>query len=142
MRKTGLSTVAVVLMVLLAIVAVGYGKADAQEARMVRIYSFGQPGGTLSLEPDTAWIPKGTVVIWTNFARTGQVRIKFAEGKKCSDVTAAPSGFKLDALDCFVTTYLPFAGTSSLEFNQEGTYEYVVEAQGKEKKVTGKIIVQ
>ena len=79
--------------------------------------------------------------MWVNFARD-EVKIIFEEGKKCEDVTEAPSGFKLDAQNCYVTDYVKLGGTSSLKFNQQGTYDYEVKAFGKEATEKGQIIVE
>ena len=103
----------------------------AQETRIVRLH-----GGTsystnsIRIEPATLQISKGGVVVWNNWAKTSEVKIIFEEGKICQDVTAAPMGFTLDAKQCFVTTWTPLGGTSSLRFTQAGKYRYVVEASG------------
>ena len=99
-------------------------------------------GGTaqIRLEPETILVSKGTCVIWNNWTGAQEVIVKFEEGKKCDDVTDAPVGFKLDAANCFVTDLIPFGGTSSLRFVEEGSYDYVVEAL--KAKAKGKIIVK
>jgi hypothetical protein len=44
---------------------------------------------------------------------------------------------------CFVTSWVPFAGTSSLRFMEKGTYDNVVESTLKKGvKTKGKIIVE
>ncbi len=102
----------------------------AQETRVVRLHGGTHSTNSIRIEPDTLQISKGGVVVWNNWAKTSEVRIIFEEGKVCQDVTAAPMGFTLDAKQCYVTTWTPLGGTSSLRFTQEGKYRYVVEASG------------
>lgn len=103
----------------------------AQETRVIRLH-----GGTsystnsIRIEPATLQISTGGVVVWNNWAKTSEVKIIFEEGKVCQDVTEAPMGFTLNAKQCYVTTWTPLGGTSSLRFTQAGKYHYVVEASG------------
>lgn len=120
---------------------------DAQECRIVRI-----SGGTgvqtdgLWIDPDVLMVPKGSCVIWINWVRKEDVTVKFEEGKKCQDVTDAPTGFSMNTEGCYVTSWIPLGGTSSLTFKEAGTYEYVAytrlgyEAGGVIAK--GKIVVR
>jgi hypothetical protein len=116
--------------------------ASAQECRMVKISGGGVAmEGKVYIEPEHLTIPKDTCVVWYNRARTNEVKVKFADGKKCEDVTTSEVGFKLDVESCFVTSDIPFGGTSSLNFVQSGAYAYVVESStGVMAK--GKIIVE
>jgi len=115
---------------------------EAQDCRVVRIYG---PEAfrtrEVLIEPDTILVPKGSCVIWYNWVRAEEVKVVFEDGKKCDDVTDAPTGFKLDPENCYVTDWIPQGGTSSLRFNQEGTYAYSVQVAGG-AKVTGKIMVE
>jgi hypothetical protein len=86
-------------------------------------------------------VGKGTVVIWNNWARSTEVKIVFEDGKTCKDVTEAPMGFSMDAKACYVTTWVPLGGTSSLRFVHSGTYKYEVETNGG-IKTSGKIVIQ
>jgi hypothetical protein len=116
--------------------------ANAQECRVVKISGEGVAGaGKVYIEPEHLTIPKDTCVVWYNRARTNEVKVKFADGKKCEDVTTSEVGFKLDVESCFVTSYIPFAGTSSLNFVETGTYDYVVESKSG-VMAKGKIIVE
>ena len=116
---------------------------NAQECRIIRVHGGG-PGWSdrIEVEPGTAFVAKGTCVIWSNWVRTDEIKIIFEDGKKCEDMTDAPVGFKMDAAaNCYVTTWVPLGGTSSLKFNEEGTFEYAIEAKGG-PKAGGKIVVQ
>jgi hypothetical protein len=106
----------------------------AQQTRVIRLQgSASNSQNGVRIEPDTMLISKGGVVIWNNWARSSDVKIIFQEGKVCQDVTSAPMGFTLDAKQCYVTTWIPFGGTSSLRFTEKGNYHYVVEAAGGAK---------
>lgn len=112
----------------------------AEECRLIRIY--GDPGGQVKfgLEPTITHIKKGGCVVWVNLARQQEVKVVFEEGKVCKDVTNAPVGFKLDAKNCYTTTNITFGATTSLLFEKEGVYKYLITA-GK-SKVDGKIVVR
>ena len=82
-------------------------------------------------------------MVWFNRVFTDEVMVTFKEGKKCLDVTNAPMGFTLDAETCYVTSWMPFAGTSSLRFMEKGTYEYTVKAKDwKGITAKGRIVVE
>lgn len=120
-----------------------YDSAISWECRMIRIHSGpGASVGQVFIEPDTAWIDKGTCVVWVNQARTSapELIIKFREDQKCEEVTEAASGFK-NVEGCYVTGALPYGGTSSLRFNEVGTYTYQVQS-GESIRAEGKIVVQ
>jgi hypothetical protein len=108
---------------------------DAAEiCRIVNIRSF------LVIEPETSVIKKGDCVVWVNWART-DLRVIFREGKTCLDRTKAPAGFKMDVSGCYLTDYLPFGGTSSLLFTEEGTFNFEVEFPGV-KTLRGSVVVK
>ena len=90
-------------------------------------------------------VTKDTIVVWLSGVPDIEVQIVFEEGKTCRDVTANPNlkvpGFFLDSKNCYVTSFLPYAATTTLQFVEAGTYEYeVVNADGK-LKTKGKIVV-
>jgi plastocyanin len=136
-RKRSFFAAGVVLLGAMLLVLSDLLPANAQEGetRLIRVYGgFGQSEGVTTnvfrIEPETLWVKKGTVVIWVNAARsTDCLKILFEDGKKCEDVTDAPSGF-LSEGPCYVTSWVTFGGTSSLKFNELGTYDYFVEAKG------------
>jgi len=131
------------------LVLVDHQPIDAEESKLVRIFS-GTVTGTdtkkpILLEPPTITVSKGAVVVWLNWARSAEcVRVSFEDGKSCADVTDASTGFKMSS-SCYVTSWITYGGTSSLRFNEAGTYTYTVEAKitvGEPQKETGKIIVK
>ena len=120
-----------------------YRETFAWECRLVRIHSG--PGASVSdvvLEPETLWIDKGTCVVWVNQARTTrpELIIKFREDQKCHEVTEAATGFS-NVEGCYVTGVLAYGSTSSLRFNEAGTFSYQLEA-GERVKAVGKLIVR
>jgi len=130
-KKAAAILVGVFFVLCVGVILVNQGTVNASEARIVRIM-----GGesysvkAIRLEPQMMTVSPGTVIIWNNWARAYEVKIIFKEGKVCADVTDAESGFKLDAQNCFVTTWIKLGGTTSLRFNEKGTYEYIVETPG------------
>jgi len=125
------------LVVALTAFLVSKGTLDAQKCSIIRIHEEkGSAGTTVRIEPESLQVSKDTCVIWINWVPKQEVSIVFREdGKRCQDATAAPMGFKM-AENCFVTDFIPLGGTSSLKFNDEGTFKYEVEVPG-ERKATG-----
>ena len=126
------------------------GPAIAQtftSAALVKIEPDNE-GGKLAgflIDPATRYVKKNTIVVWLSGVPEIEVQIVFEEGKTCRDVTANPNmkipGFFLDSRNCYVTSFLPYAATTTLQFVEVGTYEYeVVTADGK-MKTKGKIVV-
>ena len=143
MNKKGIVIAIGLTAVIAMAIFFAYGEVSiAQECRIVRIHG-GVAGSAkkVDIEPQTLWISKGGCVIWNNWVRTDEIKVIFEEGKKCEDMTDSPMGFKLDAANCYVTTWIPLGGTSSLRFNEEGAFEYSVEAKGG-IKARGKIVVR
>ena len=79
------------------------------------------------ISPVVLNIKKGDCVVWMNWTRGVDVKIIFKEGKRCQDMTKSPVGFKMDWNSCYITDYLDFGRTSSLLFDQAGTFKYEVE---------------
>lgn len=126
----------------LGAIVINQQAVDASEARIVRIMG----GAThnvqgIRLEPAILTVTPGSVVIWNNWARATEVKIIFKEGKVCDDVTDAETGFKMDAQNCYVTTWIKLGGTTSLRFNEKGSYKYTVETSSGVKG-QGEIQVQ
>jgi hypothetical protein len=116
------------------------GMSAASEVRIIRLYADTIDGKKeIYIEPNTSWVPKDTVIIWVNQARIDEVKVVFEEGKRCADVTSSPEGFNMDAA-CFVTSWVPSGGTSSLKFVEAGIFKYMVETSDG-VKAKGKIIV-
>ena len=141
-KKAGTILVVAFFVFFVGIILVNQGAVNASEARIVRIVGGETPSiQSIRLEPAHLTISPGSVVIWNNWARTYEVKIIFKEGKVCEDVTDSETGFKMDAKNCFVTTWIKEGRTTSLRFNKHGEYEYIVETPGGIKS-SGEIIVR
>ncbi len=149
MQKKILVAAALFLVLSTTLVMVDKTPVAAEESQLVRIFGGVSTGVSelkqpIRLEPPTMTISKGAVVVWLNWARNAEcVQVSFDDGKKCEDVTDAPTGFDM-AGSCYVTSWITFGGTSSLRFNEPGTYTYTVSAKsdGQVSKETGKIFVK
>lgn len=149
MQKRVLTVTALFFLLASTIVLVDHQPVDAEESQLVRIFGGIETGAgelkkPIRLEPPTMTISAGGVVVWLNWARSVEcVKVSFEDGKKCDDVTDAPTGFEMSS-GCYVTSWITFGGTSSLRFNEPGTYVYTVEAKtgGEIRKETGKILVK
>jgi len=141
-KKYLLMTIGIIFVFAMTIFLVNQKAVNAQEIRTVRLHGGLPSTQDIIIEPETLFVSKGTIVIWVNLVPTKEVKVIFEEGKKCQEVTNAPEGFEMTFDDCYVTAFITQAGTSSLKFNEEGVFEYVVEAAGDTKaKVKGKITV-
>lgn len=115
---------------------------SAQECRLIKIHGRSEHP-SIAIEPAISFISKGDCVVWFNRLFTDETMVTFKEGKMCLDVTKSPMGFVLDSNTCYVTSWIPFAGTSSLRFMEKGTYEYTVQAKSwKGITATGRIVVE
>jgi len=142
-KNNYLFAVGICLIVFITLLAGVLTNVIAAECRIIKVISEAASTGskTLYLEPGTVWISKGDCVVWFNHVRDVEIKVIFKEGKTCLDATAAPMGFKITEENCFVTSYIPLGGTSSLRFVKEGTYQFMVEsksgAQGNGKIIVG-----
>lgn len=139
-----------VLMVIAAMMVAGFvmiQAVEAQECRVIRVQGM-EVHGSIRVEPEVLTIGKGDCVVWFNRASAQEVKVVFAEGKRCASVSAAPMGFSLDHQQCYVTSWIGFGGTSSLRFLEAGRYDYEVQytGGGTEEKgsraVKGSILVE
>jgi hypothetical protein len=119
--------------------------AVAAEAELIKIQPVVGPGVVevtgMSIEPQTLTTKENTIVIWVNAIPQQEVQVVFQDGRACKDVTTNPVGFKLDSSACYVTSYVPFADTSSLQFPQAGIYNYIVQTAGGKMRAKGVIEV-
>ena len=151
-----LMTVALILGFAMVIVLVGHEIVSAGECRIIRSQKEkGGAGTVVSPEPATLRISKGTCVIWINWV-PGEISINFQEdGKTCANATDAPIGFRMnEPKNCYLTELISTGATSSLRFNEPGTFNYVVQIPGAKKgdsatgvgsgpvEAKGRIIVQ
>ena len=144
--KKRMLLIATVLAVGFGMLLMNAGNTLAGEADIVKIWAAAEgEAKSLKADPPVLNVTKNTIVVWMNGVPEKEVQIVFEEGKTCRDVTANPNlkvpGFFLDSKNCYVTSFLPYAATTTLQFVEVGTYEYeVVNADGK-LKTKGKIVV-
>jgi len=120
------------------------GVVSAQDAKLIKIHSVGEEKlAGLFIDPASAYIKKNTIVVWMSGVAQSSIKIEFADGKTCKSVTAHAVDFDLDKERwCFVTSYVPFAATSSLQFTDVGEYVYKVITKDGKISATGKLIVE
>ena len=152
MKRKHFLVVLIMLAAVCGFMFANQGTANAEGfAVLIKISPVG--GQTIlgmHIEPSTAYIKTGDAVVWLNEVVSGmkakpEISIEFADGKKCkSAVYAEQPYFNLDeARQCFVTTWMPYGTTSSLEFINAGTYEYTVKVKDAGEVVAnGKIVVE
>jgi hypothetical protein len=122
--------------------AMAFYTGKAKDVRVVRIYGNWEGGqGGVQIEPKITWIGTYTILVWANQSDT-EVQIKFLKGKACTEATAPTPKFKLNEMECWVTSAPIASGDStSAFFHAPGQYEYEIEYLGKNHKETGIINV-
>jgi hypothetical protein len=116
---------------------------NAADCRVIRIFGMSYHE-SVRIEPTNIRVEKGTCVIWFNNTPGERIKVVFEDGKKCDDVTDASADFKFDdESKCFITaTHIRPGGTASLRFQEKGAFDYILEAEGQDKKVRGRIYVR
>jgi len=103
-------------------------RSDASEVKIVRLYILTNDGSKeVYIEPDTLWITEGTIVVWVNQGPAEEVKVVFEDGTNCQKLTDAGTAYSLKD-GCYVTTWIPLGGTTSLRFNESGDLIYTVES--------------
>ena len=140
-KRALLIAVGITFLFCMTLAVVDHEPLKALDVQLVRIHGQNEgPKKSLMVEPVTATVPKGGIVIWVNEGAFEEVKVNFEEGKKCADVTSATKDFNLEAA-CFVTTWIPLGGTTSLKFNETGTFNYTVETNDG-VKIKGKLLIK
>ena len=118
------------------------GSLFAENASIIQIFKAQENSTDLKMSPPDLYVKKNTVVIWMNGIQGEEIQVVFKEGKACKDVSFSPEyrGFSLDSKSCYVTSFIPYAATSSLQFTESGTFEY--EVSNATGKIKGKITVR
>jgi hypothetical protein len=144
MKENQLRNKRLVLSMLLAVLFFCYPSGLlATNAAIIKIYTSNTENGALILDPANLYITKDTVVIWMNGISQEEVQVIFQDGKACQDVTISSreKGFGIDAKSCYVASLISYLSTSSLKFNDEGAFEYIVTTPNGKKATKGKIHV-
>jgi len=120
----------------------------AIDAHLVKIMPDQKGGGAkgMYLNPEILNITKNNIVVWMNGIEATEVQVVFQEGKTCRDVTANPNlkvpGFFLDSRNCYVTSFIPYSSTTTLQFINVGSYDYEVMTEDGKLTAKGKIVVR
>ncbi len=135
-KKRNLTTgICTTLFLAVSFIFIMHNIADAgkvcqlEELKVVRISGDSGKDGCLNVTPKEIDIVAGTCVVWVNWSKGPELMVIFQEGKVCYDVTRPSDGFKLTEKNCYVTNYIPYGGTSSLTFKDEGVFKYEVVTQ-------------
>ena len=116
---------------------------SAEDATVVLIYKAAGDNSELRLNPPDLYVKKNTVVIWMNSVMGEEIQVVFRDGKACKDISFSPeAAFNLDSKSCYVTSFLPYAATSSLKFMETGEFDYMVQNLSEKISGKGKIIVR
>ncbi len=121
--------------------------AETEGSKLIRIVgeipheAHESPHG-IRIVPEALTVSKGEVVTWFNWARNVE-SINVVLEEKCEDLADVEKGFN-KAGPCYFTGWMTLGETSSLKFNKEGVYEYIVEVKTQDDVIThrGKVIVQ
>lgn len=116
----------------------------ASDAQVILIFKAKGDNTELRLNPPDLYVKKGTIVVWMNSIADEEVQVVFRDGKACKDVSFSPveKGFSLDSKSCYVTSFIPYASTSSLQFMETGTFDYAISNLSGKVNGKGKIIVR
>ncbi|SPD74572.1 exported hypothetical protein [uncultured Desulfobacterium sp.] len=132
---------------ILAVLLIAVGQLFAADAQLIRV----QPEGKdkvmgIYIDPPTVYIKKNDIIVWMSGVPGMEVQIVFNDGKTCKDVTANPNlkvpNFYMDAKNCYVTSFLAYCATSTLQFSDPGTFEYKVVNEDGKMEAKGTIIVK
>jgi hypothetical protein len=134
----------IVVSVISFLLLVNIGVLFAEEASTVQILKTSGEKPTLALSVPDLYVSKNAVVIWLNSVQGEEIQVSFKDGKVAMDVSFSPAfkSFCLDSSSCFVTSFIPYAATSSLQFTKPGTFDYSVSNRTGKYSVKGKIIVR
>jgi len=144
-NSTHAKSLALLLLIAGVVTFTGVQKASATEAQLIKIepvITNGKLDG-IKIDPHKITFPKGTVVVWLSGVQGTKVKLVLDDAAACQDVTADPklTKFYTQWYDCYTTTYLPYAHTTSLEFSQVGVYPYIVETEDGKMTAKGNLIV-
>lgn len=136
--------VGTVLSITIGLLPATIGTSFATSASLIRVYIGNDDKAALELDPPTLYVQSGSVVIWVNGVTNQEVKVVFKDGKACQDVAITPKfkGFQLDSKSCFVTTFMPYASTSSLQFTDVGTFEYDIVTEDGKMSTKGQVVVR
>ncbi|MDX9787790.1 MAG: hypothetical protein RBT11_13485 [Desulfobacterales bacterium] len=124
-----------VLIMICAFFVLHTGLLNAAQCFIVRIAKESVGGEhRIYLYPSELKVPKDSCVIWVSWIEKENVSINFDENSKsCILATESASGF-IEAEGCFLTDFLTYGKTVSLNFKEAGTFSYKLEVLEKSAK--------
>ena len=132
--------------VLLIAVCLLLGARDptfAADVQMVKIQPVGDEKlVAFYIDPPLLQTDKNTIVVWISGIPKEDIQVIFMEGKTCKDVTGPAKSFSMNDQRCYVTSFMSFGETSSLQFVESGTYRYYVATEKGDIKAKGTIVVR
>ena len=125
----------------------GQGLSQAADATLVKIQpKGGEDVSGFNVVPATVTVKKNAIVIWMSFVPQMEIQVIFHDGKTCRDVTQITDqlhpSFYMNSKNCYVTNFLPYLATSTLQFPEAGAFEYKVVNEDGSMKANGKIVVR
>ena len=123
------------------------GLSQAADATLINIQPKGGEEITgFLVDPETVTVKKNAIIVWMSGVPEIEIQVIFNEGKTCRDVTSITDqknpGFYMNAKNCYVTNFLSYCATSTLQFPEAGSYEYTVVNEDGKLKAKGTIIVE
>ena len=128
MKRGKFILVGAVLLIAFVLVIGSQNFIFSQGSLLIKLHAVGGDKLTgIFIDPTVAYVKKDDIVVWMSGIEAEDLKIEFADGKKCKKVTAHAINFNLDTERwCYVTSFIPFAATSSLQFTDVGEYFYKV----------------
>ncbi len=123
------------------------GLSQAADATLIKIQpTGGEKVSGFNVDPEAITVKKNAIVVWMSFVPEMEIQVIFNEGKSCRDVTAITDqrhpSFYMNNKNCYVTNFLPYLASSTLQFPEAGAFEYKVVNEDGKLQAKGKIIVK
>jgi hypothetical protein len=146
-RIKGVLLVGIFFAVAVLAILATQGLSQAADATLVSIQPMGgDPITGFQVDPETVTVKKNAIIVWMSSVPEIEIQVIFNEGKTCRDVTSITDqknpGFYMDAKNCYVTNFLSYCATSTLQFPEAGSFEYKVVNEDGKMQAKGVIIVK
>ena len=143
----GVLLVGTFFIVAVLVFLVDQGITQAADATLIQIKPKGENKVTgFIVEPETVTVKKNAIIVWMSGVPEMEIQVVFNEGKTCRDVTVITDqqnpGFYMNAKNCYVTNFLSYCSTSTLQFPEAGSFEYVVVNEDGKLRAKGEIVVE
>jgi hypothetical protein len=134
----------IVVSMIVVMLLISVGVLNAEETSTIQMLKTTGNNPELTLSNPTLHVTKNTIVIWMNGVKDEELQVSFKDGKATQDLSFSPAfkSFCLDQSSCFVTSFIPYTATSSLQFTKPGTFNYSVSNLKGTFTAKGTIIVR